>query len=872
MTLYTKPLITDLSSGVETQGEFQTNATNLIGYMNSALQLWEASLAYGLGNVVLSSALPNLVYECTVAGTSSSTEPAWPTLEGQTITDGGVTWTARRQGSGGPVLQAQYLPDWVSLTSAIGVLTLTGASNSFIANGSEAITSIVAASGAWPNKGQVQIRWNTSRTLTNSASLILQSGVNRAVQVGDIGDYQFEAGGIIREVGYFYAAPVSASAFPLGLGNYIASGMGVSSISGLVATMASGTAVINNTPTAIGVTPITLPVRKACLLYANSSGAEGYVPAVAPTAYIDNYTVGMWIFNQTLAGAVIPNSAVGLSSLAVPNNLTPTGGISVVDGQFDYALQLDGTTGYFIGSNTTNFPSGASVREVVHEFTINKLPSSQMIINFYGAMSTGNSFDLYINPSGYFVVSSYTTDVLTTMLAEVGKTYKAVTQYDGTNAYLYINGTLAYKGAISLSTTLTYSLTVGAYPTGVYPSYITNHFIELRTKLRSQSTLGAMANSLMLPCFYTKAGAVAPTVPSAYSSTYHEYLFNEASGTSVADSNTTSALTGTAANTTVGASDIGLTNARVFASASSYVNLGSFAMANTFTYIGVVYLTSYANSPVLWSNLISGNTAGNFIFISSTGLITFESLTSSSTLGTNPIPLNTPVFIAITINGTTATLYQQTPYKSLQTIVPAPNTTAGVTYFGYCASNTALYIQGKLLYTFFVNAELSQAEIDYYYTQLMATGRRSIIDDVSPANSIVLAYARTSSSKIIEYNDTDYGYGRREKAVGGNRWVFLGWQYYTAGLTRYWQNPFKSTEIDFKVVYSATADHTKEVPVYCYYANAWYGISIDYVLPFYISVSSWGTTNIVYSPVATGISLPSGYVGIYARVMEDYKQ
>ena len=40
-----------------------------------------------------------LVFEVTTAGTSGSSEPTWPTTAGSTVTDGGVTWTARKEGS-----------------------------------------------------------------------------------------------------------------------------------------------------------------------------------------------------------------------------------------------------------------------------------------------------------------------------------------------------------------------------------------------------------------------------------------------------------------------------------------------------------------------------------------------------------------------------------------------------------------------------------------------------------------------------------------------------------------------------------------------------------------------------------------------------
>lgn len=53
---------------------------------------WEASTAYGLGQQVVPTALNGFVYEVTVAGTSDSGEPTWPTTIGGTVNDGTVTW------------------------------------------------------------------------------------------------------------------------------------------------------------------------------------------------------------------------------------------------------------------------------------------------------------------------------------------------------------------------------------------------------------------------------------------------------------------------------------------------------------------------------------------------------------------------------------------------------------------------------------------------------------------------------------------------------------------------------------------------------------------------------------------------------------
>lgn len=66
----------------------------------AARTAWAASTAYALGDFVRPTSIADgslFVYECTVAGTSGTTEPTWPTVDGQTVVDGSVTWTARQR-------------------------------------------------------------------------------------------------------------------------------------------------------------------------------------------------------------------------------------------------------------------------------------------------------------------------------------------------------------------------------------------------------------------------------------------------------------------------------------------------------------------------------------------------------------------------------------------------------------------------------------------------------------------------------------------------------------------------------------------------------------------------------------------------------
>jgi hypothetical protein len=60
-----------------------------------AYAVWAASQAKNIGDMVVPPVANGYCYECTVAGTTGSTAPTWPTTERATVTDGTVTWTCR---------------------------------------------------------------------------------------------------------------------------------------------------------------------------------------------------------------------------------------------------------------------------------------------------------------------------------------------------------------------------------------------------------------------------------------------------------------------------------------------------------------------------------------------------------------------------------------------------------------------------------------------------------------------------------------------------------------------------------------------------------------------------------------------------------
>ena len=82
-------------------GKFSSSLLNpnqnlFIGYqtgMNvTTASNWAASTSYNVGDYVNPTSWNGYSYKCTVAGTTGSTEPTWPTTIGDTVTDGTVTW------------------------------------------------------------------------------------------------------------------------------------------------------------------------------------------------------------------------------------------------------------------------------------------------------------------------------------------------------------------------------------------------------------------------------------------------------------------------------------------------------------------------------------------------------------------------------------------------------------------------------------------------------------------------------------------------------------------------------------------------------------------------------------------------------------
>ena len=284
-----------------------------------------------------------------------------------------------------------------------------------------------------------------------------------------------------------------------GIENNIISGRKVSGVSNFTLGLTAGANWINSRRYDRLANDITLSPRSVNLIYDKDDGTTGSVLAQYPIDMIDNNTVGFWVFNKT---GNIPNSAVGVSSIAVANDLMPAGGITSVDGWFDYASKLDGTSGYYVSQNSTGIPIGTNVREFTLMFTVNAINNTDNHLLNMGAYSGTSHFALFYTSTGVVGVYNATTSYDTGFTVEVGKTYKITSKITGTTISMFINGVLIYTGAFTVNTTAT-NLYIGKHHTGSYFCGVTLHYLEVRNALRTNEQTSQIANKLLLPCFYT---------------------------------------------------------------------------------------------------------------------------------------------------------------------------------------------------------------------------------------------------------------------------------------------------------------------------------------------------------------------------------
>lgn len=116
--------------------------------------LWTASHAYTSGQYVIPTTFNSItgpagkIFKCTTSGTSSSSQPTWPTTAGGTVTDGGTLV-------------------WTEVTLLFQAGTFTGAEAS---GGSYARVSVTANSTNFPNASSASPSVSQNGTAVNFTS------------------------------------------------------------------------------------------------------------------------------------------------------------------------------------------------------------------------------------------------------------------------------------------------------------------------------------------------------------------------------------------------------------------------------------------------------------------------------------------------------------------------------------------------------------------------------------------------------------------------------------------------------------------------------------------------------------------------------
>jgi hypothetical protein len=738
-----------------------------------------------------------------------------------------------------------------SIASA-ATLDLSAATGQIVhVTGTTAITAVTMTKGQW-----CEVIWDNSLTLTHSATANnLPGEADITTETNDRSLYYYD-GSVVYCMHYQRAdgTAISGGGGAPDLTDYIVSGRTFTVGDDLNLTIASGVDYISNTKVSREENTLALTASRAQLVYDTKAGASAALVASFPDA--DSGTVGRWVIDGSSS---IANSAVGENDTAVTNNLTSSGTVSQVTGWANDSAAKVAGAGYYYAANSTNFPSGANSREVNAVFTVNKISTSlQGYIFSYGAASTSAIFGLCIGTDGGLLLIGGSNDLSTGYIVEVGKTYFVTAQYDGTYGYLYVNGRLVYKGAWTISTTLTYGMYIGTYfGSTTYNSYCTLHYLDLRSALSTSAQIAANSNALLLPC--GKYDEYSGSYPTLSDSSYYEYKFSESSGSTVADSK--GSLAGTATGTTIVSSEIISGGyARYFdgsddkVASSSTVTFGS-----AFTMIAVFNPTNFSTARPILGNYYSG---GNYLMAYTNGKVALGSdsstVYSSATTGSGK-----PNFAAAVVSGGQATLYVNSPYAD-STSAYTYNTNSNVMYIGYAYTGSSLYFKGTIDYCLYVPRALSQTEMATIYNALMETETRDILYNL-PDDSISLGFARTNATAIIVKNDTDYQYGRREGAVDGNRCVFLGWQYFSGSVALTWPNPFGTRKIRTYYTWAQDSKGTNECEAATYsYDSAYRGLGYSFTT----------TQRITMTTMVGGVCWfnsawqTSGYIGCYAEVIE----
>lgn len=187
---------------------------------------WVATTAYSLAAIVSPITGNGKFYECTTAGTTSGTEPTWPTVVGNTVTDGTVVWTCRAStvtiATGNTGAKTINCTGYTGTVAGTGTITVSGS-----------ITLVAGMS--YTHSGPVTI--NATATLITAGKTFPALTINGSGITVTLGDAYTSVGIITHTTGTFVTA------------NYNVTAGAINSNSGNVRTLTLGSSTVSVTDT-----------------------------------------------------------------------------------------------------------------------------------------------------------------------------------------------------------------------------------------------------------------------------------------------------------------------------------------------------------------------------------------------------------------------------------------------------------------------------------------------------------------------------------------------------------------------------------------------------------------------------------------------
>lgn len=183
----------------------------LVDFVSNGNPAWAATTAYSVGTRI--NPANGYRYECTVAGTSGSTAPTWPTTVNSTVADGSVTWKCIATTL--PAAQAWTILQQTFTTSADGLVYFKApglAGNSNIYMGVQTASSSVIPSYSWELNGFYS--YSSTNAFNNQFNGLWATGQANPFYISLLGSTQMEyyfIGNGQRAAGFFICGQVVQS-------------------------------------------------------------------------------------------------------------------------------------------------------------------------------------------------------------------------------------------------------------------------------------------------------------------------------------------------------------------------------------------------------------------------------------------------------------------------------------------------------------------------------------------------------------------------------------------------------------------------------------------------------------------------------------